>query len=131
MRWHSILSAAIAAVAFLVPSSLHATELQGGGWRGSWVDNNSGHRGPLRARFRATNDCNYRVVFTGRFFKVIPFRFATTLNVVDRQGDQLIFAGESRVGGFGRFSYHAVADGDHFNAQYHSGRWTGTFHLVR
>lgn len=108
-----------------------AADLEGGGWRGAWVDNNSGHEGPLRARFRATNDGNYRVVFTGRFFKVIPFRFATKLNVVEQDCDRVVFAGESRIMGFSRFSYHAVADSHHFNAQYQSRRWTGEFNLSR
>ena len=103
-----------------------------GRWRdGVWTDSNTGHEGPLRARFRQRDESHYRVVFTGRFFKVIPFRFATTLNVVDRDGDKVIMAGESRVMGFGRFTYDAVADEHNFNAQYSSRRWRGEFNLHR
>ena len=103
-----------------------------GRWRhGSWTDTNTGHQDVLRARFREKSDGNYRVVFTGRFAKVVPFRFATTLNVVGHNGDKVIMAGEPRIPGFGRFSYHAIADGNSFNAQYDSRRWKGEFNLWR
>ncbi len=102
-----------------------------GRWRGSWTDDVRGHEGRLRGRFRETRNGDYRVVFTGTFAKVIPFRFATTLNVVGRDGDKTVFAGESRVAGFGRFGYNGVADGQNFNAQYTSGKWRGAFNLSR
>lgn len=114
----------------LGPASVFGGELDGA-WRGDWVDNKSGHQGPLRARFQQCEDGNYRVVFSGRFAKVIPFRYTTTLNVVGRDGDQIIMAGESRVGGIMRFSYQAVADEHHFHSQYSSRRWTGEFNLCR
>jgi hypothetical protein len=112
-------------------SPLCAAELDGRWPHGSWIDTNKGHEGPLRAHFRATDDCHCRVVFTGRFFKVIPFRFATTLNVVGREGAQVFMQGESPVGLFGRFTYSAVADGCHFHADYCSSRWRGEFNLNR
>ena len=62
---------------------------------------------------------------------MIPFRFATTLNVVGHEGDKILLAGESRMMGFGKFSYNAVADGNQFNAQYNSKRWQGEFNLSR
>ena len=103
-----------------------------GRWRnGSWTDDNSGHEGPLRGRFREQADGNYRVVFTGRFAKIVPFRFATTLNVVGQDGDQVVMSGESRIMGISRFTYHATADAQNFHAQYSSRRWTGSFNLNR
>jgi hypothetical protein len=114
-----------------IVSNASAGELDGDWHNGSWVDYKSGHEGPLRGRFRQTDDCHYHVVFTGRFAKVIPFRFATTLNVVGRDGDKVIMAGESRIMGPVRFSYSAVADGCNFHADYCSRRWTGEFNLSR
>ncbi len=108
-----------------------AGELNGRWRHGSWTDDNTGHEDALRGRFREQSDSNYRVVFTGRFAKVVPFRFATTLNVVGREGDKVVMAGESRIIGFGRFSYQAVADGNQFHAQYDSKRWRGEFNLWR
>ena len=109
----------------------NAGELDGKWRNGFWTDTKTGHKDALRGNFRERSDGNYRVVFTGRFAKVIPFRFATTLNVVGYEGDKVILAGEPRVLGFGGFSYHAVADGNNFNAQYHSKRWSGEFNLSR
>ena len=106
-----------------------AGELDGRWPHGNWTDSKSGHQGPLRARFSEQCDGNYRVVFSGKFAKVVPFRFATTLNVVGRDGDNVL-AGESRVMGF-RMSYNAVADACNFNSQYCSRRWRGEFNLSR
>ncbi len=129
-RRHLLLALGLIA-ALLTGPTLCAGELDGRWRHGSWSDTNTGHEDALRARFREKDNGNYRVVFTGRFAKVIPFRFATTLEIVGHDGDQVIMAGESRVMGFGRFSYHAVGDGHHFNAQYSSRRWQGEFHLSR
>lgn len=112
-------------------STLSAGELDGGGWRGRWIDHNSGHEDVLRARFRPTRDGNYRVVFTGKYAKVIPFVFATKLNVVERSDGQVVMSGTSRIMGFSQFTYHAVADEHNFNAQYSSRRWAGEFNLSR
>jgi hypothetical protein len=110
-------------------TSTSAGELDGR-WRGKWTDDVRGHEGQLRGRFRETRDGNYRIVFRGTFRKVIPFVFATKLNVVERDGDKIVFDGTSRVGGM-RFTYRAVATGNEFNAQYSSRGWTGGFHLTR
>jgi len=115
----------------LLTNQASAGELEGRWRNGSWTDDNTGHEGPLRAKFRLQSDGNYRVVFTGKFAKIVPFRFATTLNVVGRDGDKVIMAGEPRVLGFGRFSYQAVADENNFNSQYSSKRWSGEFNLTR
>ena len=112
-------------------SSLSAGELEGKWREGSWYDANSGHKDVLRARFRQKRDGNYRVVFTGRFAKVVPFRFATTLKVAGHDGDKVVLAGESRIAGFMKFSYHGAADAHHFHADYHSRRWSGEFNLYR
>lgn len=121
----------IGLVSLIFASSAFGGELDGRWRRGFWTDANTGHEDALRGRFRQQSDGNYRVVFTGRFAKIVPFRFATTLNVVGHDGDKVIMSGESRLMGFGRFSYDAVADGNSFQAQYSSRRWRGEFHLWR
>ncbi|MSQ93604.1 MAG: hypothetical protein EXR98_03505 [Gemmataceae bacterium] len=102
-----------------------------GRWRGTWTDDVRGHEGRLRGNFRETRNGDYRVKFSGTFSKVIPFRFATTLKVVERDAGKTVFAGESRVGGFVKFTYNAVADEHQFNAQYSSRWWRGSFNLSR
>ncbi len=119
------------AIVLFAATSACADGLEGRWRSGSWSDNNSGHTGPLRARFRMTDTGNYRVVFTGRFAKVVPFRYATRLNVVGQDGDKTIFAGESRLPLFGRFTYNGVGTAQRFNMQYDSRRYTGEFNLER
>ncbi|MSU78642.1 MAG: hypothetical protein EXS16_11185 [Gemmataceae bacterium] len=106
-------------------------ELSGGGWRGTWHDENKDHTGPLRGWFKQTHDGHYRVAFTGKYAKVVPFFFSTKLNVVGRDGDQVILGGSSRLPLFGRFNYNGAADGNNFNAQYDSRLWRGSFRLTR
>ncbi len=123
---------ALVALTTLLAATIGQTGELDGKWRhGTWFDANTGHEDVLRARFREKADGNYRVVSTGRFARVVPFRFATTLNVVGHDGDKVIIAGESRIAGLIGFSYHAVADEHTFNAQYQSRRWTGEFNLTR
>ena len=115
----------------LAISTAHADGPEGRWPNGSWFDNKSGHQGPLRGDLQPTNEGNYRAVFTGRFAKIVPFRFATTLSVVGQEGDKTYFAGESKLPLFGRFTYSGVADEHHFNMQYSSRRWQGDFNLDR
>ena len=102
-----------------------------GRWCGEWNDCRSGHRGPLRATFSKCDDEHYRVVFTGRFFKVIPFRFSTVLDVAGQEEGRVVLSGQSRVGLFGTFRYDAVATDTDFTANYSSRRYEGQFLLHR
>lgn len=124
--------AGIALVLFLLTSrEARATDLSGA-WSGYWVDGNSGHSGPLRATFCQCADGRYRAVFTGRFWKVIPFRYSVVLDVTAQDGDKLILSGESHLGLlFGTFTYDARADATDFVADYSSRRYHGQFVLRR
>jgi|SRR5438046_10276387 len=102
-----------------------------GRWSGHWEDCLTGHNGPLRATFTPCGDCRYRVVFSGRFFAVLPFRYAVTLDVVGREGDAVLLAGESQLPFFGTFTYRASATACRFVADYSSCRYQGRFVLCR
>ena len=102
-----------------------------GTWHGHWQDCKSGHSGPMRAVFCQCDESRYKVVFTGRYFKVIPFRFATVLNVTGREGDKTLLAGQSNLGLFGVFHYSAEATATDFTAQFSSRRYDGRFVLSR
>ena len=102
-----------------------------GHWCGTWNDCKSGHDGPLRATFSKCDDQHYRAVFSGRFFKVIPFRFATTLEVTGHEGGKVQLSGQSRLGLFGNFSYNAEATDTNFTSHYSSRRYEGQFLLSR
>lgn len=103
-----------------------------GPWSGSWESCQTGHRGPLKGRFEACGDQQYQVTFTGRFFKVFPFRFRVTLDVIEDRGDSITLAGNSYLGRmFGTFTYEANATGTEFSSAYSSKKDHGYFRLSR
>ncbi len=102
-----------------------------GRWTGAWKDCGSGHHGPLHANFCRIDDCHYRVVFTGRFWGIFPFRFKADLNIAGQQGDRLILSGSQRVGFNGAFEYNATASNCEFSATFDSKRYHGVFELTR
>jgi hypothetical protein len=102
-----------------------------GRWDGSWASQVTPHHGTLHGKFRRVDASHYRVVFTGRFFRVIPFRYAVKLNIVCEGPGTVQLAGSSKLLGFGEFRYHAVVNGDSFVASYHAKKDHGQFILQR
>lgn len=128
-QWWSFVIALAVSGAVVAPA--HATDLSGR-WSGAWHSCSTGHAGVLRATFTPCGPNQYRVVFTGRFLKIVPFRYAVTLDVVADDGEQVTLAGSSYLGRlFGTFHYTATADGCSFTARYSSRKDDGTFTLRR
>jgi hypothetical protein len=102
-----------------------------GTWSGRWDSHSTGHTGPLRANFLRLNESQYQVDFSGRFFKLIPFRYSVVLNAVD-DGDTVRLSGDNYLGRrYGWFHYEAVVSGDCFTADYSSCKDDGQFRLTR
>jgi hypothetical protein len=119
-------------VAFCVAATPVAAADLTGNWSGHWSDTKSGHTGPLRAVFRPCDEDHYRVTFSGRFFKVFPFRYTVILSVADREADRIFLTGEQNLGPlFGTFTYTSEADADRFAAHFCSRRYQGDFFLRR
>lgn len=122
----------IVAILVTALTSLAADPDLTGRWKGHWQSDSSGHRGPLRGSFKQIDSTHYRVVFTGRFFRIIPFRYSETLEITGYQGDQVLLSGSSRLGPvFGTFEYNAVASRCQFVATFQSKRDHGVFVLSR
>lgn len=103
-----------------------------GAWSGSWASHTTGHQGPLHASIRSNSDGNYTATFTGKFFKVIPFRYQMQLNVVSNDGHQMTLAGSKKLGPvMGYYSYRATVTGNQLSATYSTKRDRGTFSLRR
>jgi len=119
----------ILATMLLVPlTNCNAADLSGS-WCGSWESSCTGHHGPLRACFSKCGDSQYFVTFSGRFFKIMPFRYSVTLDAVD-EGDTVKLSGSSFLGRlFGTFTYQADATSSEFNAAYSSCKDQGCFRL--
>jgi hypothetical protein len=127
---HPTLRFVVIAWTLCFASNIHAQDLSGC-WQGQWKDCRSGHSGPLKGKITQCGDDQYDVVFTGRFLRVVPFRFRTTLDVVESDGTTVRLAGTSRVGIFGTFTYSAEATDHDFNASFRSRRYDGQFNLTR
>jgi hypothetical protein len=102
-----------------------------GKWSGCWVSDKNGHHGPLHAKFKPQGCGAYRVTFGGRFAKVIPFRYTTTMDVVGVGDGTVTLAAEKRLPGMGAFRTLAVATGTDFDATFTSPRDRGRFVMSR
>jgi hypothetical protein len=122
---------ALALAVSAAPAGLQAADLSGC-WAGTWQSCTTGHSGPLRAEFTRCDDDSYRVKFTGRFFKIVPFKYTVTLDVISEDAEGVVLAGSSYLGRmFGTFTYRATADDCRFTANYSSKKDSGTFRLTR
>ena len=111
-------------------ASAQAVDLSGC-WSGSWESACTGHHGPLKARFEKCDEQQYRVTFSGRFFKIMPFRYSVTLHAV-HEGDKVKLTGDSFLGRLmGTFTYDAEATESSFRASYSSCKDQGWFCLEK
>lgn len=102
-----------------------------GWWSGYWVSDKNGHTGPLNATFKPLDANTYKVTYRGRFAKVIPFRYSTTMDVVGAGEGVAVLAAEKRLGPFGTFRTTATATDSAFDATFTSRRDSGRFVLRR
>jgi hypothetical protein len=115
----------------LVAPRSEAADLSGC-WEGRWMSCNTGHNGVLRATFCQVSPSAYQVDFSGRFFKVFPFRYSVVLNVVEDSGDVVRLQGNSYLGRmFGTFYYSATVTSGQFNASYTSCKDNGWFRMTQ
>ncbi len=103
-----------------------------GCWNGSWSSCVNGHNGPMRASFTRLCNGNYEVTFAGRFCKLIPFRYKTTLNVTGYSDGVVYLSGSQNLGPiFGTFTYNAWANDRQFVSGYSASKDQGQFVLSR
>ena len=126
-----VLIASLMICSFVNSQEKGSTPNLAGSWSGNWFSDGSGHKGTMKAVFRSVGPDSYEVTFSGRFFKVIPFRYKATLSVTGKEGDKLILTGSQKLLGFGTFEYSALADDASFMANYSSKKDNGRFELYR
>jgi hypothetical protein len=103
-----------------------------GRYEGCWRSDKNGHNGRMTAEVCRIDNCSYRIVFRGTFWKVFPFRYAQSFAVsgTDAAGRNLQatrFLGPL----LGTFDCHAVVNGNQMTATFQSkGDW-GVFLLER
>lgn len=113
------------------PGSAAPPELAGR-WSGYWISDTDGHNGPLHATFKPLDSQTYRVRFSGRFAKVIPFTYSTKLHVDGATDDTVLLSANQNLGPLlGKFQTSAMATATSFDAHFNSRKDAGRFVLNR
>lgn len=103
-----------------------------GRWRGYWISCVNNHTGPMNANFCLRCDGHYDVTFNGRFWKLIPFHYKTTLTVTGYENGKVHMSGSHFLGPIlGSFSYNAWSDGCQFISAYCARKDNGQFVMNR
>lgn len=119
-----------ALLAFSTTSSAQPPDLSGR-WSGYWVSDKNGHAGPLHGRFRQVDDAIYRVAYHGRFWRIFPFFYRTTMHVDGASAGVAMLSGSQRLGPLGTFTTTALASETHFNAIFAAPSDSGRFVMSR
>lgn len=103
-----------------------------GPWHGYWISCVNRHTGPMNANFCLRCDGHYDVTFNGRFWKLIPFHYKTTLTVTGYENGKVYLSGSHFLGPvLGSFSYNAWSDGCQFVSSYCARKDNGQFVMSR
>lgn len=102
-----------------------------GRWCGTWLSYCNGHHGKLNGVLTRDACGDYRARFTGTFWKVFPFIYPTTLNVVDCRNGTVYFRGSQNIPLLGEFCYGGHATCDTFCFRYSSKKDRGVFQMSR
>ncbi|MEE2843901.1 MAG: hypothetical protein VX761_05275 [Planctomycetota bacterium] len=130
----TILSICVLAVVVLLPTQLQAEEKLdlSGKWNGTWRSEISDHAGPLKAKFTVLEDSKVQARFNGRFFKLIPFHFNVTLEIVKNEGGVVTLKGKENLGRtLGTYTYNATYSKGKFVAKYSTEKDKGVFEVSR
>ena len=118
--------------AILMAAQANAGELENlsGNWAGTWNSEISGHQGPLKAKFTVAGKDVVKARFTGRLFKVVPFKFNVTLNVTSQQDGVTKLSGKEDLGrALGTYHYDVTYKANEFVAKYHTDKDKGVFQV--
>ena len=130
----TILSICALAVLVLSPTQLQAEETLdlSGKWNGTWRSEISEHSGPLKAKFTVLEDSKVQARFNGRFFKLIPFHFNVTLEIVKNEDGVVTLKGKENLGRtLGTYTYNATYSNGKFVAKYSTEKDKGVFEVSR
>lgn len=121
-----------ALITVAMTGSATAQTPSGGGWRGEWVSESTGHRGPLAANVKPLPHGDVRVRYWGRFLKVVPFYYAVTMHRTGTgESGEMLLTNTSKLMFFGTFTADAVLTENSFESRYTSKKDNGRFSLRR
>jgi hypothetical protein len=103
-----------------------------GTWQGEWRSEKNGHHGLLRCVVTKSSETAYRAHFRAKYFKVLRYTYAATLNGVETNG-VVRLKGESNLGKLagGVYGYDGTATPTEFRSSYSSKYDHGFYEMKR
>lgn|GEM_PF-1827115 len=98
---------------------------------GTWRSFCTGHNGKLKGVLVRNCNGDYDCRFSGTFFKIVPFLYRVTLNVVECRDGVVYFRGSKRLPMLGTFCYHGHATCCSFQFNYTTKKDRGVFQMSR
>ena len=126
------ITASLVFFSVFITSHANAGDLENlsGTWSGTWNSEISGHEGPLKAKFAVSDKDVVSARFTGRFFKIVPFKFNVKLNVISQKDGVTKLSGKHDLGrALGTYHYDVTYKGNEFVAKYHTDKDKGVFQV--
>jgi hypothetical protein len=116
---------------FLTASNADASDPTGR-WKGEWTSQSTGHRGPMRANIRQSQDGTYQARFSGRFAVVIPFTYKVQLHPrYDEFGNVHLSASKPLGPLLGSYSMHAISSGSTLQGSFNAAKDVGAIKMNR
>jgi len=115
----------------LITSNVDASDPTGR-WKGEWTSQSTGHRGPMRANIRQSQDGTYQARFSGRFAVVIPFTYKVQLKPrYDGFGNVHLSASKPLGPLLGSYSMHAISSGSALQGSFSAAKDVGAIQMNR
>jgi hypothetical protein len=103
-----------------------------GRWKGQWVSQSTGHKGPMRANVWQTSQGTYDARFSGRFALVIPFTYKVSLQPsYDAFGNVHLHASKPLGPLLGSYTMNALSSGNTLNGSFQAAKDVGSIHMQR
>jgi hypothetical protein len=103
-----------------------------GRWKGEWTSQSTGHRGPMRANIRQSQDGTYQARFSGRFAVVIPFTYKVQLHPrYDEFGNVHLSARKPLGPLLGSYSMQAISSDSTLQGSFNAAKDVGAIQMNR
>lgn len=130
-RFHVLVCFVGLTVALGVRSACNGSDPTGR-WRGEWVSQSTGHRGPMKANVWRANNGTYQARFSGRFALVIPFTYKVTMYPsYDHYGNVNLHASKPLGPIMGSYTMDAVSTGNGLNGSFRAAKDVGSIRMQR
>jgi hypothetical protein len=103
-----------------------------GTWEGRWQSCTDQFQGTVKAKIARCDATHYKAVFTGRAFKIMPYRYTATLIACqDTATGKIRFRCTRKLPFWGCYWMHGTVDGCCLFSRYRTDDHTGYFKMHR